>query len=83
MKISIITLALLSLFFASCTNSNGHDHDADGNHVDTENVHVHEDGSVHVDHEEGEHKQEAFKVKTDSTAKNTDDHSHSDGGHSH
>ena len=87
MKNSIIILALTAFLFAGCDNkkSNGHEHDSNGNHTNTESTHEHEDGSVHKDHQDAEHTQEEFKVKSDSTSNKMEEHGHSheDGSHKH
>lgn len=67
-KNSIIVLAVVAMLFAGCDNKNstGHEHDSEGNH--TENVHEHEDGSLHEHHEDTEQTQEKFKVEGDSAS---------------
>lgn len=86
-KKSIIILAVTALLFAGCRNTKeeGHDHDSDGNHTNTESVHEHDDGSVHEDHKDAEHSQEEFKVESDSTSNNVEEHGHSheDGSNKH
>ena len=66
---SIMILVMTAMLFAGCNNdnSNGHEHDSDGNHINAEGVHEHEDGSVHEDHSGADHTQEEFKVDSDST----------------
>jgi hypothetical protein len=86
MKKSMLTAAILALFFAGCTNnkSNEHSHDGDA-HNHAKGTHVHEDGSVHEDHD-SEHHQEEFKVEGDSAAIKKEaehGHSHDDGSHEH
>jgi PBP1b-binding outer membrane lipoprotein LpoB len=82
MKKSILSLAIVALLFAGCSNkkSNEHSHDSEGNHTNTESVHEHED------HQDVEHHQEEFKVASDTSAvKNAEEHGHSheDGNHKH
>jgi PBP1b-binding outer membrane lipoprotein LpoB len=84
----ILSLAIAALLFAGCgnKNSNEHAHDSEGNHINTENVHEHEDGSVHENHQDAEHHQEDFKVESDTTAVKTEKehgHSHEDESHNH
>lgn len=76
MKNSILVLAIASLLVAGCDNKNteDHAHDADGNHMENEGTHQHEDGAVHEDHEEV--KQEEFTAPVDSASKATDEHGH-------
>lgn len=81
-------MAIIALLFAGCGNetTQEHAHDSEGNHINTEGVHEHEDGSVHGDHHDAEHHQEEFKVSGDSSAVKTEEehgHSHDDGSHKH
>ncbi len=90
---SLIKLLIaLAIVFAGCgeNKSNAHDHDSNGNHINTENVHQHEDGSVHENHTDSDHTQEEFKVNTDTSIIKKDstdikakEHSHKDGSHKH
>ena len=89
------SLAIVSLLFAGCGNNknNDHSHDSEGNHITTESVHEHEDGSIHEDHQDSEHHQEEFKVNSDSSSVKNDssavttedahDHSHEGASHQH
>ena len=92
MNTSIKLLVILALFFAGCGDkkSNAHEHDNDGNHINTESTHEHEDGSVHENHTDHEHTQEEFKINGDTSAIKSDSatvkskaHSHKDGSHKH
>lgn len=79
-KSLVITISTLFTILA-CTNKNskdnhGHQHNADGSHP---NTHVHEDGSVHADHDE-EVTQESFRVDQDSIYTDTIDN-HEDSHH--
>lgn len=78
MKNSILIFAIASLLVAGCGNKNteDHAHDADGNHMEDEGTHQHEDGAVHEDHEEAGLKQEEFTAPADSASKATDEHGH-------
>ena len=57
-------------------DSDNHEHDKDGNHINSESVHKHEDGSVHSNHTEVEHSQEEFKVGADIPSTKGEDHGH-------
>ena len=59
----------MAIVFAGCADkkSNTHEHDSLGNHINTDDFHVHEDGSVHANHTNEEHTQEEFKISRDSS----------------
>jgi uncharacterized lipoprotein NlpE involved in copper resistance len=65
MKKLFILFFALSLFAISC-----------GKKAEQEGTHVHEDGSVHADHEPDTTKQETFTVAGDSTATDSTEHAH-------
>lgn len=80
MRNYLLIPALASIIFTGCTNKNADNHE----HND-QATHEHEDGTMHHNHEEGDFKQEEFKI--DSNAQNSDQekttHSHDDGSHQH
>ena len=84
MKKSFFLSAFAALTLIACNNNKSeenHEHNADGSHSQTESTHVHDDGSVHNDHEaDTTVMQEQFKVEQDSTANG---HDHSDPNHKH
>jgi hypothetical protein len=65
MKKLFVLLFAVSLFAISC-----------GKKAAEEGTHVHEDGSVHVDHATDTTKQETFTVASDSTASDSTEHAH-------
>ncbi len=79
MKKVLLTLAVIGLISVACNNKktdeHGHDH----------GTHVHEDGSVHENHEEEvTTAQEEFTVSSDSTATDAHEHQHENGeAHQH
>jgi hypothetical protein len=83
MKKIFSIIAILAIVFAvsSCGNKKKKDSQA-------HDTHVHEDGSVHENHDNDTPAQESFEVKEDSDAHqhNTDEHAHEHGdeaGHDH
>ncbi len=84
MKKTFIIAVFAALALVACNNNQSeenHEHNADGSHPQTEGTHMHDDGSVHNDHEaDTTVKQEQFKVEQDSTAHG---HDHSDPNHKH
>jgi len=67
MKKSILSLAIVALLFAGCSDKKNNEHSHDGEaHEHTTGTHEHEDGSTH------EHHQEEFKVENDSTSINNE-----------
>ncbi|MFT4521639.1 MAG: hypothetical protein ACI8ZN_000576 [Bacteroidia bacterium] len=87
MNTKIISMAVAALFFAGCSNqsSTEHDHDADGNHMNSQSIHEHNDGIEHQDHNETKHSQEEFKVSSDRDSMQNEEHGHDhqDGKHTH
>lgn len=84
MKNSIILFAIAALLFAACGNkSQEHAHDGEDAHEHAADTHEHEDGSVHDDHEDGEHSQEEFKVDSTTIKVEEHGHSHEDSTHKH
>lgn len=84
---SIILFISILLLLSACTgkSDNNDNQNSTENHSTTEGVHVHDDGTVHQNHEDTEHNQEEFKVDGDSTPikKEETEHSHADGSHQH
>ena len=72
MKTSFFIAAFAALSCIACNNKSkdNHAHDAEGNHLQTQGTHMHDDGSVHNDGHEANTtvEQEKFKVEQDSTA---------------
>lgn len=74
MKKPIVTIAIAALLFAGCSGNQTKEQES------SEDVHVHDDGSVHEDHkEDSTTRQEEFTVPVDTTSQKDEpkhDHTH-------